>query len=79
MWHEAVLALSAVSLVLGALRCLVLFLGLRLALRDARLADRPRVYRDFAKALSNEPPQMGGGSKSQFILTRSTRARRASG
>ncbi|SDK60652.1 hypothetical protein SAMN05421869_11755 [Nonomuraea jiangxiensis] len=79
MWHEFVLALSAVPFLLGALRFLLLFLGLRLTLRKTRPADRPGVFRDFAGALSGGPPQMGGGSKSQFILSRATRARRASG
>ncbi|MEO3872821.1 hypothetical protein ABGB18_28745 [Nonomuraea sp. B12E4] len=73
------LIIAAGPFLLGALRFLVLFLGLRATLGKARQADLPCLYHDFSVAVRGEPGQMGGGSKSQFILARSTKARRASG
>jgi hypothetical protein len=35
-----------------ALRCVALFLGLRLALKEAPQADRLPIYREFARALA---------------------------
>lgn len=82
MWPETVLLFSAAPFLLGALRFLILYLGLRLTLRKARQSDRPGLYHDFALAMRGghpEPDQMGGGSKSQFMRTPSSRASRASG
>lgn len=73
------LAIAALPFLLGAMRFLILFLGLRLTLRNARRIDRPRLYRDFAVAMRADTFQMGGGSKSPSILEPSDRARRASG
>jgi hypothetical protein len=40
------------TVIVAALRCLTLFIGLRLALRGAPRADRAAIYREFARALS---------------------------
>ena len=40
------------TVLVAALRCLTLFIGLRLALRGAPRTDRLAIYREFARALS---------------------------
>ncbi|TDE51492.1 hypothetical protein E1295_18485 [Nonomuraea mesophila] len=79
MRYEIVLVIFAAPFLLGALRFCILFMGLRLTLRQARRVDGPRLYHDFVSAMKGEPGQMGGGSKSPSILERSASARRASG
>jgi hypothetical protein len=47
-------------------RCLILFIGLRLTLKDARPEDRPGIFREFARAVANRPAgpwQTGKGSQ----------------
>jgi hypothetical protein len=46
------LAAAAVGTVVSGLRCLTLFIGLRLTLKKAPRADRLPIYREFARALS---------------------------
>lgn len=82
MWPETVLLFSAATFLLGALRFLILFLGLRLTLRKARQCDHAVLYHDFAMAMRGAQPgpdQMGGGSKSQSMRAPSSKASRASG
>ncbi len=82
MWPETILLFSAATFLLGALRFLILFLGLRLTLRKARQSDHVVLFHDFAMAMRGAhpaPDQMGGGSKSQSMRAPSSRARRASG
>lgn len=40
------------TIIVAALRCLTLFIGLRLTLKDAPKAHRLPIYREFARALS---------------------------
>jgi hypothetical protein len=54
LWPLAGVACGTV--VVAALRCLMLFIGLRLTLRGAPRADRLAIYREFACALSLKSP-----------------------
>jgi hypothetical protein len=42
--------------IIGGLRCLTLFVGLRLALRGAPKADRVTIFREFARAVGARGP-----------------------
>ena len=48
------------TLIVAALRCLTLFIGLRLTLNGAPRADRAAIYREFARALSVRPGRRHG-------------------
>jgi hypothetical protein len=50
------LAAAAGGTVVSGLRCLALFIGLRLTLKKAPSADRLPIYREFARALSSKGP-----------------------
>jgi hypothetical protein len=50
LWPLAGVACGTV--VVAALRCLTLLVGLKLALRGAPRTDRSAIYREFARALS---------------------------
>lgn len=39
----------------SVVRCLVLFVGLRLALKGARPEDRSGIFREFARAVAHRP------------------------
>jgi hypothetical protein len=50
--YEWAFITGAASVAVAAMfRCLVLLIGLRLALKEASAADRVEIYREFARAL----------------------------
>jgi hypothetical protein len=49
-----------------ALRCLTLFIGLRLALRGAPKTDRLAIFREFARALSIKSPAEDPGAETRW-------------
>ncbi len=52
LWTPVVTA-ACVTLVTVGVRCLVLLIGLLTALSDAAQGDRPKIFREFARAASN--------------------------
>lgn len=61
--------MAGVTVVVAVLRCLTLFIGLRLTLNGARRDDRVEIYREFARALT---PQ----TRAKLPVTFSRRGRR---
>ena len=61
MWPIYV-ALGGTTVIAG-LRCLTLFVGLRLALRGAPKTDRAAIFREFARAVGARGPTRECGSK----------------
>jgi hypothetical protein len=49
--------------VIAGLRCLTLFIGLRLALRGAPKTDRAAIFREFARAVGARGPTRERGPK----------------
>lgn len=39
------------------IRCLILFIGLRLTLKDSRPEDRSGIFREFARAVAHRPAE----------------------
>lgn len=51
LYEWAFITGAASAAVAAMFRCLVLLIGLKLALKDASAADRAQIYREFARAL----------------------------
>ena len=62
MFQAYLWPLAGGTVAVAALRCLTLFVGLRLALRGAPRADRLGFFTEFARALSlkSRPEERGG-------------------
>jgi hypothetical protein len=60
VYEWAFISGTASVAVAAMFRCVVLLIGLRLALKGAPAADRTRIYREFARALRVKEPSRRG-------------------